>query len=38
MHKSSPLPYSGDRETIEGRDGMQLTVIGTGYVGLVTAI
>lgn len=38
MHKSSALPYSGDRETIEGRDGMQLTVIGTGYVGLVTAI
>jgi len=38
MHKSLSLPYSEDRETDEGCDEMQVTVIGTGYVGLVTAI
>lgn len=38
MHKSSVLPYSRDRENDKGRDEVQVTVIGTGYVGLVTAI
>lgn len=38
MHNSSMLPYSRDRENDKGCDEVQVTVIGTGYVGLVTAI